>query len=68
MRGEESFAAEQYFLIEAGEETRSRQGWTPHEVEIMTEHKWWSMDELKQTELPVWPANIVEMIQSAKAG
>ena len=67
MSGEEVIADEQYFLIEVGDEALSRDGWNPHETEIMTEHKWWSLDELKQTEKTVWPANIVEMIQAARA-
>jgi 8-oxo-dGTP diphosphatase len=67
MNGEEVIADEQYFLIDVGEETLTREGWTVHETEIMTEHKWWSLSELSQTKQTVWPANIVEMIRTAQS-
>jgi len=32
-------------------------------VEVMTEHKWWSPEELAQTTESVWPENLLEMLK-----
>ena len=45
-RGELYEAQEQFYLIRVQEHTVSLDGLDPVEVEEMTEHKWWSIEEI----------------------
>jgi hypothetical protein len=45
----------------------SRDGWTAQEVEVMADHRWWSLDELAQTPATVWPENLLAMLNAAKS-
>lgn len=40
----------------------SRDGWTPLEVEVMTEHRWWSQGELAATTETVYPEKLAVML------
>jgi 8-oxo-dGTP pyrophosphatase MutT (NUDIX family) len=64
--GEEVISQERFFLIDAGDAILTRDGWTADEVSVMAEHKWWTRDELAQTDEQVWPQDLLEML--AKAG
>jgi hypothetical protein len=33
----------------------------------MTEHRWWSREELAQTSATVWPENLLTMLDAAAA-
>ena len=41
----------------------STAGWTPWEVEVMADHKWWSVDELMAAEATVWPADLHALLR-----
>ena len=61
--GEEVLADERFFLIRPLDVSLSRDGWTAQERDLMTEHRWWSCDELRTTTDIVWPKTIPEMIE-----
>ncbi len=63
--GEHVTADERFFLIKSGDASLSRDGWTALEQEVMTEHKWWSREELAQTSATVWPENLLAMLDAA---
>lgn len=63
--GEHVTADERFFLVKSGNASLSRDGWTPLEQEVMTEHKWWSREELAQTSATVWPENLLAMLDAA---
>ena len=63
--GEHVTADERFFLVQAGNASLSRDGWTALEQEVMTEHKWWSREELAQTSATVWPENLLAMLDAA---
>jgi 8-oxo-dGTP diphosphatase len=63
--GEEVVAEERLFLIKVTNPALSRDGWTPQEVAVMAEHKWWSIEELAQTSDTVWPNNLPEILRPA---
>ncbi len=62
--GEKVLAEERYFRVSAPDRSLSRDGWTELEKEVMTEHRWWSLDELASTEETVWPAELATMIRN----
>lgn len=65
--GEHVLADERFFRIEADEFSPSREGWSPHELDVMADHEWWSPDELTQTTETVWPENLLEMLTSLES-
>lgn len=63
--GETVLSVEHYFVVRASGEQLSRDGWTADEARVMTEHKWWSVAELKETSETVWPERLIEMLGNA---
>ena len=63
--GEHVTADERFFLVKSGNASLSRDGWTALERDVMTEHKWWSREELAQTSATVWPDNLLAMLDAA---
>ena len=63
--GEHVTADERFFLVKSGDASLSRDGWTALEQDVMTEHKWWSREELAQTSATVWPENLLAMLDAA---
>jgi 8-oxo-dGTP pyrophosphatase MutT (NUDIX family) len=62
--GEEVLADERYFVIRVQSQRVSSAAWTPLEVEVMTDHRWWSIAELAATEATVWPADLPDLLQT----
>ena len=65
--GEAVHAVEQYFVVRAADPALSRSGWTAHEVQVMTDHRWWSARALRDTQETVWPEGLLEMLTEAGA-
>jgi 8-oxo-dGTP diphosphatase len=66
--GEHVISHERFFLVRTDHESLSRDGWTAQEAEVMTDHKWWSCDELAQTTATVWPEDLLSMLKAVMAG
>ncbi|MDF9620777.1 NUDIX domain-containing protein [Pseudomonas entomophila] len=60
--GEAVHAVEQYFVVHASDRTLSRAEWTAHEVQVMTDHHWWSAQALRDTQETVWPEGLIEIL------
>jgi 8-oxo-dGTP diphosphatase len=61
-------ADERFFFVKlAAGASLSRDGWTAQEVEVMADHRWWSLDEPAQTPATVWPENLLAMLNAAKS-
>ena len=63
--GEHAISDERYFVVRVSDDVLSWESWTDFEREEMVEHRWWSRQELQQTEATVWPENLVEMLDAA---
>ncbi|NVZ69370.1 NUDIX hydrolase [Pseudomonas costantinii] len=63
--GETVLAVEQYFVVHAQDKELSRDEWTAEEAQVMTDHHWWSEQELRSTGETVWPQALVEMLEDA---
>ena len=62
--GEHVVQDERFFVIRVTDNALSKDDWTDLEREVMVEHRWWSLDELSQTEATVWPENLCAMIDA----
>lgn len=63
--GEQVVADEQFFVVIVEEQRVLRDRWTTLEVEVMTDHNWWTADALKATQDKVWPNNLPELLTLA---
>jgi len=63
--GERVRADERYFAVRTTATAISSAGWTDLEKELMSCHRWWSVDDLAQTAETVFPENLIEMLSSA---
>jgi 8-oxo-dGTP diphosphatase len=64
--GERVRAQERFFAAQAGTASLSRDGWTPHEVEVVAEHRWWSRAALMAPGAPIYPEDIVAFYDAAR--
>jgi 8-oxo-dGTP pyrophosphatase MutT (NUDIX family) len=59
-------ADERFFLVRARSDALSREGWTALEREIMSAHRWWTLEELEATRDQVWPEDLPAMVRQAQ--
>ena len=62
--GEYVMAEECFFLVRVTDRSLSRDRWTPMEIEAMTDHRWWSVEELTSTSEAVFPETLVAILAS----
>jgi 8-oxo-dGTP pyrophosphatase MutT (NUDIX family) len=62
--GEKVMAEEHFFLLPVADQSLSRAHWTSVEIDVMTEHRWWSVDELKGTSEAVFPETLLTILAS----
>ena len=60
--GEYVMAEERFFLVLVDGQSLSRDGWTAVEIEVMTGHRWWSVEELTSTSETVFPETLVAIL------
>ncbi|MBD5787594.1 NUDIX domain-containing protein [Cellulosimicrobium terreum] len=46
----------------------SRDGWTDIELDVVDELRWWSLAELRQVEIEVFPAGLVDLVEPLLTG
>ena len=64
--GEVVAGHETYFLVRlAAAFEISRDGWTALETEIIAEHRWWTVNQLKATSETVYPVSLMTMLEQA---
>src|SRR5438874_3761036 len=47
--GEYVVAEERFFVVRVADQHLSRKHWSTIEIEVMTDHRWWSVEELTST-------------------
>src|SRR3984893_17386063 len=62
--GEYVMAQERFYLVRVANHLLSRDHWTPIEIEVMTDHRWWSVKELTSTSEAVFPETLVAILAS----
>lgn len=62
--GERVIADERYFVVQANEQAVQRDGWTLLELEVMADHRWWSIADLEATSDTVWPEELPSLLRS----
>jgi 8-oxo-dGTP diphosphatase len=62
--GEYVMAEERFFLVRVADQSLSRINWTPTEIDVMTDQRWWSVEELLSTNEAVFPETLVAILAS----
>lgn len=62
--GESVMAEERFFLVRVTAPSVSRDHWTPIEKEVITDYRWWSVEELTSTSEVVYPERLVAILAS----
>lgn len=62
--GEIVMADERLYIVRVQEQSLSKEHWTTIEKEVMTEHRWWTSEELAATSETVYPENIRDIVYS----
>ena len=63
--GEVVDATEYYFFLRVPASEVRRDGWTKLETEVIADHRWWPLDELKTTTERVYPLTLLAMLERA---
>jgi 8-oxo-dGTP pyrophosphatase MutT (NUDIX family) len=53
---------EWFFLARTAQRTVDTSGFVDYEQRSMTEHRWWSVDELRRTNEVVWPRDLASLL------
>lgn len=56
--------SEDYFLIRTQPFEIDTSRWSPVETATVVEHRWWSLDELRDTHDRVFPEGLIEFVES----
>lgn len=59
--GEQVLSEERYFLITSNDCNISTHGWTNEEREVTLEYRWWSLDNLRNSDEELRPSDLIEI-------
>ena len=57
--GENVLAEERFFIISTDKSEIDRSGWSNNEKEVISDHYWWSIEELRQTNEIIFPLDLI---------
>ncbi|HCT2238281.1 TPA: NUDIX domain-containing protein [Klebsiella quasipneumoniae] len=57
--GENVLAEERFFIITTDKLEIDRSGWSNNEKEVISNHYWWSLEELRQTNETIFPLDLI---------
>lgn len=57
--GESVLAEERFFIINADKSDIDRSGWSNNEKEVIHNHYWWTLEELRQTNEIIFPLDLI---------
>ena len=60
--GEQVFADERFFLVRTADAALSQDGWTELERQVIVEHRWWTLPELRAADHQIWPQDIADLL------
>ena len=64
--GETVLAEERFFIIHADQSDIDRSGWSSNEKNVIREHHWWTIEELRQTTEIIFPTDlIIEILEGS---
>ncbi len=65
IEGQDVWSDERYFLVRVTDPAISVAGHTELERRVMTEHRWWTLDELRETRQTVFPDDLADLVEAS---
>ena len=65
IEGQDVWSDERYFLVRVSAPTISATGHTELEQRVMTGHRWWTLDELRETRQTVFPDDLADLVEAS---
>ena len=62
--GVEFDQSEHYFVVRTSVQEISSDRWTEEERQVIVEHRWWTVDELRNASEPVFPEELTRLVES----
>lgn len=62
--GVEFDQTEHYFVVRTSVQEISSDRWTEEECQVIVEHRWWTVDELRNASEPVFPEELTRLVKS----
>ena len=63
VEGQDVWSDERYFLVRVTDTAISVAGHTELEQRVMTEHRWWTLDDLRETRQTVFPDDMADLVE-----
>lgn len=57
--GETVLAQEHFYVIHADKSDLDRSGWSSNERKVIRDHRWWTLDELRQSNETIFPIDLI---------
>jgi hypothetical protein len=54
---------QRFFLLRTDDFVLSPKVWTDEEQRVLTEHRWWSLDDIRDSKETIWPAELADIVQ-----
>jgi 8-oxo-dGTP diphosphatase len=65
IEGQDVWSDERYFLVRVTDCAISADGYTELERRVMTDHRWWTLDELRETRQTVFPDDLADLVEAS---
>jgi 8-oxo-dGTP diphosphatase len=65
IEGQDVWSDERYFLVRVADCAISADGHTELERRVMTGHRWWTLDELRETRQTVFPDDLADLVEAS---
>lgn len=57
---------QRFFLLRTDDFVLSPKGWTDEEQRVLTEHRWWGLDDIRDSKETIWPGELAEILTSLR--
>ncbi|WP_295207036.1 NUDIX domain-containing protein [uncultured Brevundimonas sp.] len=57
---------QRFFLLRTDDFVLSPKGWTDEEQRVLTQYRWWSLEDIRDSKETIWPAELVEILTSLR--
>nr|WP_316628657.1 NUDIX domain-containing protein [uncultured Brevundimonas sp.] len=54
---------QRFFLLRTDDFSLSASGWTEEEQRVLAEHRWWSIQDIRNSSQTIWPDDLADMVE-----
>ena len=53
---------QRFFLLRTDDFSLSASGWTEEEQRVLAEHRWWSIQDIRNSSQTIWPDDLADIV------